>query len=190
MEEILTAAAHLLQERGFEQMSTNLICKHAGLTPPALYRYFSSKYAVLAALGQRLMEAQNEVLLLWSEDIPLTTPDLPARLRTLLHETLKVTRGYPSGVWVIRTLRATPTLSQVRIDSHRQVAQQLTDRLLSDHPELDRQRACARIRLGVEYGYAALEMIFDEPDMDEGLLLDEASEALANLLAKTLTEHR
>lgn len=35
-------------------------CERAGLTPPALYRYFPNKYALLSESGQRLMQRQNE----------------------------------------------------------------------------------------------------------------------------------
>ena len=42
-ERILDAAATLLGEVGIERLSTNLICERAGLSPPALYRYYPNK---------------------------------------------------------------------------------------------------------------------------------------------------
>ena len=65
-ERILSITAELLAEVGIERLSTNLICERAGLTPPALYRYFPNKYAVLHALGERLMGAQNALLADWA----------------------------------------------------------------------------------------------------------------------------
>src|SRR4051812_2665951 len=56
VERILEVAARTLADVGIERLSTNLICECAGLTPPALYRYFPNKYAVLGELGQRLMQ--------------------------------------------------------------------------------------------------------------------------------------
>ena len=50
-ESILVAAAELLVEVGVERISTNLIAERAGITVPALYRYFPNKYAVINALG-------------------------------------------------------------------------------------------------------------------------------------------
>src|SRR3546814_16662718 len=50
---------------GIERSSNNMIAARARLTPPALYRYFGDKYAVLEALGRRLMERQNAVLDAW-----------------------------------------------------------------------------------------------------------------------------
>ena len=49
---LLDVAGQLLAEVGFERISTNMICARAGLTPPALYRYFKDKYAVIEALEQ------------------------------------------------------------------------------------------------------------------------------------------
>ena len=64
-EAILTAAAELLVEVGVERISTNLVAERAGITVPALYRYFPNKYAVLHALGAGLMDAQDTVI--WDE---------------------------------------------------------------------------------------------------------------------------
>ena len=42
-EMILATAGELLSEVGFEKLTTNLVCERAGMTPPALYRYFGDK---------------------------------------------------------------------------------------------------------------------------------------------------
>ncbi len=42
-EAILVAAAELLVEVGIERISTNLVAEKAGITVPALYRYFPSR---------------------------------------------------------------------------------------------------------------------------------------------------
>ena len=39
-ERLLDVAGELLAEVGIERISTNMIAARAGLTPPALYRYF------------------------------------------------------------------------------------------------------------------------------------------------------
>ena len=188
VEEILEAAARLLEEVGFEQMSTNLICKRAGLTPPALYRYFSSKHAVVAVLGERLMDRQNEALGRWAAGEVVDEAGLPASVRALLKETLHITWDFPSGVWVMRCLRASPTLNEVRLKSHRHVASFVTDWLCSTRRRLNRERVYGKVRLGVELGYSAIEMVFDEPAIDLDLVLDEAAKALAGQLIDALID--
>ena len=179
VELILSAAAELLEDVGFEKLSTNMICQRANLTPPALYRYFPNKYAVLKDLGERLMARQNALLQDWS----LVTDDLDqldSQIADLLAETIRVTRKTPAGGWIMRSLHATPILSDVRRQSHRQVSQALSRQTLEIWPGLDPARVSLANRLGVEMGYALVEMIFDEPDLDQAQLVQMAASMLAH----------
>src|SRR5580704_17447247 len=85
---LLDVAGELLGEVGIENISTNMICARAGMTPPALYRYFKDKHAVLETLGQRLMDRQNEALLGWLERY---TPDGIEALTTHLVDLMRET---------------------------------------------------------------------------------------------------
>lgn len=176
MERVLAAAAELLEEVGFERLSTNMICKRAGLTPPALYRYFPNKYAVLKELGTRLMEAQNALLDDWDPG----AEHMAAQIEHFLRETLAVTRRFKAGGWIMRSLHATPVLSDVRLDSHRRMAGLMTDKALARWPDLDRNAAFASARVGVEMGYALVEMLLDEPGIDENLALRSTAQMLAH----------
>lgn len=176
MERVLAAAAELLEEVGFERLSTNMICKRAGLTPPALYRYFPNKYAVLKELGTRLMEAQNALLDDWDPG----AEHMAAQIEHFLRETLAVTRRFKAGGWIMRSLHATPVLSDVRLDSHRRMAGLMTDKALARWPDLDRDAAFASARVGVEMGYALVEMLLDEPGIDENLALRSTAQMLAH----------
>jgi len=184
MERVLEAAAELLEEVGFERLSTNLICKRAGLTPPALYRYFPNKYAVLKELGERLMAAQNALLDDWNPG----SEDMAAQAEHFLRETLEVTRRFKAGGWIMRSLHATPVLSDVRIDSHRRMAQLMADKALERWPDLDRDAAFSSARVGVEMGYALVEMLFDEPAIDEDAALRNAAQMLAHNQAMLLQD--
>lgn len=50
---ILDAAARLFRERGFHGVGTAEIGREAGISGPAIYRHFSSKDEILAALVER-----------------------------------------------------------------------------------------------------------------------------------------
>lgn len=176
MERVLAAAAELLEEVGFERLSTNMICKRAGLTPPALYRYFPNKYAVLKELGELLMEAQNALLDDWDPG----ADNLAAQTEHFLRATLDVTRQFPAGGWIMRSLHATPVLSDVRLASHRRMAELMTDKALQHWPDLDPDTAFASARVGVEMGYALIEMLFDEPSIDQDAALRMTAEMLAH----------
>ena len=181
LELILSAAAELLEDVGFENLSTNAICKRAGLTPPALYRYFPNKYAVLKELGERLMDRQNALL----EDQDWRAEDLEstrAHIRRLLTNTIKVTRETPAGVWIMRSLHATPILTDVRLESHRTVARYLSAQVLKAWPDIDEDDTFHRMRLGVEMGYAMIEMVFDDAELDEAKIVDMATDLLTHNL--------
>jgi AcrR family transcriptional regulator len=170
---ILSVAAELLGEVGIERLSTNMICKKAGLTPPALYRYFPNKYAVLKELGVRLMDRQNEAYLEWLKthrpSPPTDTPEQVAdSLREIQEITNAVTRAFPGAAWIMRALRAVPALQQVRLDSHHFVANRAFEDIRRHYVNATDAELRLATRLSVEMMYAATEMIFDEPHLDAG----------------------
>jgi AcrR family transcriptional regulator len=167
-ERILQCTAELLAEVGFEVLSTNLVCKHAGLSPTALYRYFPNKYALLHELGVRLMNAQNVLVEQCLQPEALLDPEqhLQPALVQLFLETYRVTQDTTAGVWITRALRAVPTLQDVRIRSHQTVTDEMQQGLSTLHPDIDTEQLRITVRLSVELTYAALEMLFDDPSMD------------------------
>ncbi|WP_374533911.1 TetR/AcrR family transcriptional regulator [Phenylobacterium sp.] len=175
-EMLLDIAGELLAEVGIERISTNMICRRAGVTPPTLYHYFADKYAVLEALGARLMDRQNQVLFAWIErhagqGIEAYTD----HLEELLYETTRVTWAEPGGTWIERALHATPSLTHVRVQSHEYVTDRLTDALAPLLPELTRQELWLRMRVGVEFGYGATEMASEASDSERAAIFAEAA---------------
>ena len=167
-ERLLGVAADLLGEVGIERLSTNLICDRAGLTPPAFYRYFPNKYALLHAMGERLMGAQNELLETWATPQTMAQPraKLEFTVLRLFVQTLELTRALPAGVWITRALRAVPALQAVRIGSHRHVAALIEGAFMAAHPSVDRAEVRVFARLAIESAYASQEMLFDDPELD------------------------
>jgi AcrR family transcriptional regulator len=178
-ERLLDVAGELLGEVGIERISTNMICARAGLTPPALYRYFKDKYAVLEALGRRLMDRQNEVLFAWLDrHAPNGLPALAEHIEHLLRATAKVTTAEPGAIWTLRALRAVPQLAHVRIESHRLV----TDRLVKVYaplvPELSKKVLWRRVRISIEFGFAVDEMLNEEDSIKRDDIIKEAARML------------
>lgn len=162
-ERLLDVAGHLLSEVGVDQISTNLICARAGVTPPALYRYFDNKHAVLEALGRRLMTRQNEALESWiARHQPLGVKAMRQNIEELLRDTAAVTSREPGAVWILRALHASPQLVHVRLESHRYVTDQLTDAYAKHLPGIPREELWRRLRLSVEMGFAIDEMLTEE----------------------------
>ena len=162
-ERLLDVAGALLGEVGLDRISTNMICARAGLTPPALYRYFNNKYAVLEALGRRLMARQNAVLEQWiARYVDQGIAALRDGVGELLRDTAAVTQSEPGAVWILRALHATPQLVHVRLESHRYVTDRLVQAYIRYLPDVDRDELWQRLRLSVELGFAADEMLQEE----------------------------
>jgi AcrR family transcriptional regulator len=184
-ERLLDVAGQLLGEVGIESITTNLICARAGMTPPALYRYFKDKYAILEALGRRFMDRQNAVLFAWLEAKPPREPqDLSERVEQLLQRTADVTAAEPGAVWILRALRAVPQLAHVRIESHRLVTDKLTEAYAPLFPELPRKVLWRRLRIAIEIGFAIDEMRTEEDRISRNDLLRET----ARLMRWSLTD--
>jgi AcrR family transcriptional regulator len=178
-ERLLDVAGELLAEVGIERISTNMISAHAGVTPPTLYRYFKDKYAVLEALGQRLMDRQNAVLLAWLEKHKGGGADAYAdNVEDLLRDTAAITASEPGGIWIERALRAVPQLAYVRINSHRSVTDAMLEVYAPLLPDMDPDLLWRRIRLSVEYGYATDEMLSEEDLIPREEILREAARLL------------
>ncbi len=166
---LLDAAGELLGEVGIERISTNLICERAGLTPPALYRYFDDKYAVIGALAERLMERQNVALQAW---IALYARAglavLADRTIDLLRDMHAITSSEPGALWIMRSLHAVPNLTPIRLFSHNLVTDLLTDLYHAYLPHVDRAVLRRRTRLSVEFAYSLDEMLKEEAvDVDK-----------------------
>lgn len=167
-EAILAAAAELLVEVGVERISTNLIAERAGITVPALYRYFPNKYAVLNALGAVLMDRQNQVFEEWFES-HLGDGDGPeqllAHIYELLQRTYEVTLEQNGGLEIVQALRAVGPLQELRLASHRIVAGQfalLVSELLAKPAD---EAITMQARVTVETGYSVVEMALEDSSL-------------------------
>ncbi|AZE83451.1 Transcriptional regulator, AcrR family [Pseudomonas orientalis] len=163
-ERILVATAQTLCDVGIERLSTNLVCECAGLTPPALYRYFPNKYALLTVLGERLLEKQNDLIDQWITPQLLSGPPeaLEAALAELILDTYRVTQATLGGMWILKGLRAVPALEHVRLDSHRKVSAAQAQILAAIFPQADPQQLATAARVAVEMIHATIELLFDE----------------------------
>ena len=178
---LLDIAGELLGEVGIERISTNMIAARAGVSPAALYRYFKDKYAVLEALGRRLMERQNQVLYAWLHAHKMGGVDeLGAHVEDLLRATADVTSREPGGVWIERALRAVPQLAHVRVESHREVTDAMLEVYAPLLPNVSRKALWRRLRMTVEYGYAVDEMLNEEDRIPRDEIFREAATLLAS----------
>jgi AcrR family transcriptional regulator len=176
-ENLLDAAGILLAEIGIDRISTNLICARAGVTPPAFYYNFEDKYAVIEALGCRLLERQGAVLKHWlachaSSNSPSYNFD------KLVLELIRVIEAEPGGVWISRALHAMPKLIHVRLTMHRSITDNIANACRASCPDLSRDILWRRVRLMVEFGYIAGELVTEEDRIPRSDIIAEAARLL------------
>ncbi|NJR63840.1 MAG: TetR/AcrR family transcriptional regulator, partial [Cyanobacteria bacterium CRU_2_1] len=95
---ILTAAAHILTEDGYDTASTNRIAERAGVSIGSLYQYFPNKEAIMTALRERHIDEMAEIV----EAAVNQTAQQP--IEVALHELVKA---------CVAAHRIDPTLHQV-----------------------------------------------------------------------------
>jgi len=175
---VLSTAGELLAEVGFERLTTNLVCERAGLTPPALYRYFPNKYALISELARRLMDAQDEAVFAWMDEGGATAGTLEEAVEKNLRlqkQVIAITRGHPGGLWILRAIRAVPVLQEVRTASRNKVLDRMFTELRDAYPNVSDNHLRTAMRLSEQMTYAAVEMILEDPDLDDEMVAEEVS---------------
>jgi AcrR family transcriptional regulator len=191
-EAILSATGELLQEVGLERISTNTIAERAGVTVPALYRYFPNKYAVLNALGARLMDAQNEAFEHWHRRYVLRNPAqaMLDSLYYLLRAIYDVTYEFPGGLEIMHGMQAMAPLQAVRLDSQWSVAETFA-RLWSQKFQIPLSPDVLRqARMGVALEFLMVQIALEDDRLDPDVALRDGADALAAYLKVAAEQHR
>ncbi len=191
-EAIITAAGELLCELGLERISTNNIAERAGVTVPALYRYFPNKYAVLNALGSRLMGSLNAVFDEWrsrhlADGCPDNTLD---DLYQLLASSYRITRDFPGGLEILYGMQAMAPLKSVRLDSHWAMAEEFGAAWSELYNMPCSDNTLRRIRYATEMGFMSVQVALEDSRMGPELTLQDGAMALKLYLQNTARQAR
>lgn len=166
MTTLMLAAAELFGREGIDAVSMTQIAKQAGMSKPALYRYFPSKQAIVHQLAEQSFADSRDIIILHlakldSVDAPLDANSLKQALTMALSEYCQLHRKEPYRVKLRAAIHADPLLAASDIQDSRENAELLTTYLLSQFPDLKRASV--------------------QPKM---LLLAELSDSLVRLTAK------
>ncbi len=175
---ILQATGELLPEVGIERLSTNMIADRAGLTPPALYRYFPNKYAILGEMGRRLITAENEVVFAWLASdafaIGSGLEEEIQRFAALLQSLRDVVLAHPGGAWIYRAMSAVPVLQAIRRDALLAFSDVVYQAVVDDFPKVDASRVRAGAFLTSLVNNAVNESMVDDSEDAETLRYETA----------------
>ena len=167
---ILRVAADVLADKGPDDFSINAVSQRSGLSPPAFYRYFPNKYALLKAMAERLMEAGDDAVLLAMSrnEIPRSEADLIAELRSVLSDLVAALASFPGSVAILRALRAKQEMRQIQLASTARVAARRSERLHAMFPTVDPDRLRRGARLGLETANIVSELIVEAASAEAG----------------------
>jgi hypothetical protein len=78
-------------------------------------------------------------------------------------------------MWILRALRAIPELHDVRSTSRDLVVERHVEVLKAANPAVPVERLRTAARLSEQVGYAVIEMLVEEPGLDEDSVIRESS---------------
>ncbi len=152
---ILDAAMDLVAEGGFDGLSMHELARRTDYTPGALYRYFTSKDALIAALTTRLIESFGEVLARTDALVDGSSPLRPVLVALFTYRDLA--RHAPNRFGLLSMLLADPRLLVPDEDAAQSPLTAMTEVIGPLVGALERARAAGALQPGDAPSSDALE---------------------------------
>ena len=167
---ILRVAGEALADKGPDAFSINAVSQRSGLSPPAFYRYFPNKYALLNTLAQRLLDAGDDAVLaaMSRNELPRSEADLIVELSRILSELVTAMASFSGSVQILRALRAKQEMRHIQIASTARVAAHRFERLRTIFPTADPERLRRGARLGLETANIIAQLIVEAAYAEAG----------------------
>ncbi len=179
---ILDACAELLDETGYEDLSTRAVAGRAGVPIGSVYRFFPNKRAMAEALAHRNLDAYADRI-----SARLAAPGQPpgwrAAMDVVIDEYLAMKRTVPGFALVEFTVPAPRESRQANHEVADRLLRLLAGRLGLD-PADDRLRTVFLV--GVETADALLQLAFRTDPEGDPEIVTETKELLRAYLARDL----
>ncbi|MEU8705772.1 TetR/AcrR family transcriptional regulator [Streptomyces sp. NPDC048565] len=185
---ILDAGAELLDETGYEQLSTRAVADRAGVPIGSVYRFFPNKRALVDALAERNLEVYAGRIVARLEAIP--EREWREAIDAVLDEYLAMKRSV-AGFSLVDFGPPVPASGPIDVEANRRVAERLTE-LLSGHLGRGREEAVSAERLlrtvvvCVQAADALLQLAFRADPVGDPDLIAETRILLRAYLAGVL----
>ncbi|MEJ8644963.1 TetR/AcrR family transcriptional regulator [Streptomyces sp. MS1.HAVA.3] len=180
---ILDACADLLDETGYENLSTRAVALRAGVPIGSVYRFFGNKRAMAIALAHRNLDRYADGIADRLADLPAT--DWRPVVDAVLDEYLAMKRSVPGFALVDFGVPAPPAEGP-EADPNHQVAARLTE-LLSTHLGLTRDTTLERaVLVAVEATDALIQLAFRTDPAGDPDIVTETRAMMHAYLARVL----
>ena len=185
VEQMLDASAELIDEVGYDALTTTLIAKRAGVAVGSLYQFFPDKRAVVRALTQRNLDRFVQAV---SERLSREDPghwwavvDSVLDIYLEMHRTVPGFSKVHFGDVVDRQL-----LDDSR-DNNRVIADSLAD-LVGKYIDLETPRLALAMTVAIEAADALLKLAFHRDPHGDEEVVGETKHLIKNYLASRLGE--
>ncbi|KIZ17762.1 TetR/AcrR family transcriptional regulator [Streptomyces natalensis] len=181
---ILDACAELLDETGYEELSTRAVADRAGVPIGSVYRFFPNKRAMAEALARRNLDAYADRI-----TARLTAPDAAAGWRAamdvVIDEYLAMKRTVPGFTLVEFTVPAPPADRRANYDVADRLLALLAAPLGLDAAD---ERLRTAVLVGVETADALLQLAFRTDPGGDAAIVTECKELLRAYLVRYLDQ--
>jgi AcrR family transcriptional regulator len=182
---MLDACAALIDEVGYEGLTTTLLAERAQVAIGSVYQFFPDKRAVVQALTQRNLEAYLERLAEKLTAAELT--DWWDGVGAAIDEYIQMHRTVPG----FRTLHFGDVVDVHLLDEERDnstvIAEQLSEVLVAKLAVPDSDRLRFALAISVEVGDALIKFAFRREQAGDESVLDEAKTLIREYLHRQLT---
>jgi len=155
-DQILAAAAGLLEEVGWDGFNTNRLAERTGIGVRTIYRYFPNKLAVVSTLARRMTDEWDD----WLSDFGSAVGSEKALLEAwpaMIDVFIEGLRKQPGGVAVRRAMAASPTLREIDREDNDRLSNILARELKRLRPERATADTRTAARLLIETAVAAID---------------------------------
>ena len=184
LDALLDAAAEIVDETGFERLTTQMVAERAGASIGTVYRYFPDRVAVVQALRERSIRRFRERV---ADDIARAEIETWWDVVDVALEACAALYRDEPGFTVVHAGRRETADGDVEPEFAHRMAQ-----LIEAEFEVDGDAAELRFRLGVaiELGDALINRAFQRDAAGDERYLSEAKRLVRDYLAEHLGEVR
>jgi AcrR family transcriptional regulator len=181
VDRIIEVTADVLEEKGYEALTTNHIAEAAGVNIATLYKYFPNKQAILVALNERKAWHWREVLRRGIDKVSDGMPWREAVCKTV--DAGAERRKNTFGEAAMRTAKKVcPELQLLDRTATIEAGSMVGDTLIAV-AGIDAVTAALVGRVAIEVGMSLLDAMLYEKPADYAAWVDETKAAVCNYLA-------
>ncbi|MFV6032932.1 TetR family transcriptional regulator [Streptomyces sp. NPDC056264] len=179
---ILDTCAELLDETGYEQLSTRAVAARAGVPIGSVYRFFDNKRAMVSALAHRNLDRYAERIAAHLD--AAADPDPHAAIDGVLDEFIAMKRTVPGFALVDFGV---PAAEEAGEDPNGQVAERICDLLAAHLGRPADETLRRKVRVGVETADTLVRLAFRAAPEGDPAVIDETRQLLHAYLSPSLS---